>query len=159
MATVAAVATVTGMKFEWNYWLEICYPTLFNSRPSSYDRLRPSKMVVDARGKASYRWLLTEVERKHIADLLDIDVTTITFRGSTMNRERQICKFCGKASGLDDIVQNSLDLGTHTRELILNAFKLGLQDPSSLHDIYCSDCGEKHDHQTGWAVYNEKWLF
>lgn len=72
MVTVAAMKTVSAPKFEWNYWLEICYPTV-NSVPSSPHRPRPSKMIIDARGKASYRWLLTEAERKQIADLLDID--------------------------------------------------------------------------------------
>ncbi|KUJ17438.1 uncharacterized protein LY89DRAFT_684488 [Mollisia scopiformis] len=117
-------------------------------------------MIVNARGKASYRWLLTDAERKHIAALLDIQVGDLAIRGTTMNRERQICKVCGKASGLDDIVKDSLDSGTHTKEYVINALRLGPKhETTSLYDIYCSDCGEKHVYKAGWAVYDFSWLY
>lgn len=67
MTTTVATLTKTH---EWTYWLKVCYPTVEASK-ERFD-LRPSKMVVNSKGRASYRWLLTEMERKHIADLLDI---------------------------------------------------------------------------------------
>lgn len=173
---MATVTTLLRTNHELTYWLKICYPTL-DTPPPSPDRPRPSKMIVNARGKASYRWLLTEAERKHVAALLDIDgksvsdmtfqwlteyslASDLTIRGTTMNRERQICKVCGKASGLDYIVQNSLDTKSHTKEYIVSALHLGPKGESTvLYDIHCSSCGEKHVHKAGWAVYDSSWLY
>lgn len=185
------MATIATRNQEWTYWLKICYPTL-DVRPVSRDGVRPSKMIVNSRGKASYRWALTEMEKKHITKLLDIDglfisplhpslspqilflfnlkqnllifhsftVKALNIRGTTMNRERQICKVCGKASGLDDIVQDSLDSNTHTREYIIRALQMGpKKETAAQYDIYCSSCGEKHVHKAGWTVYEESWLF
>lgn len=77
-----------------------------------------------------------------------------------MNRERQICKVCGKASGLDDIVQDALGSRSHTKEYVIRALQIGPKRESSLlYDIYCSTCGEKHLHKTGWSVYESSWLY
>lgn len=87
-------------------------------------------------------------------------VSDLKLRGTTMNRERQICKVCGKASGLDDIVQDSLDSGTHSREYIIKALQVGPKKETDLqYDMYCSGCGEKHVHKAGWAVYELSWLY
>lgn len=77
-----------------------------------------------------------------------------------MDRERQICKECGKASGLDDIVHDSLVSNTHTREYIIKALQIGPKKEANAHfHVYCSACGERHVHKAGWAVYEDSWLY
>ncbi|KAG6986666.1 hypothetical protein G7Y79_00074g098630 [Physcia stellaris] len=146
---------------------------------SGTDTPLASEVVDGAGDNLGYRWLLTSKERAHIAGLLNcagmysslspcpVDLPPsypssqhlddITLRGNIMNRERSVCKGCGKHSGLDDLVHNALYLNIHTPTFMLDVLQNGPKNDSPAHWILCSGCGVRHEEQMGWALGGGIW--
>ncbi|KAF8461493.1 hypothetical protein BDZ91DRAFT_699495 [Kalaharituber pfeilii] len=107
---------------------------------------------------AGHKWLLTGEELAHIAEMLNVDSSTIIIQGNIMNRERDACKSCGKFSGLDDLVHNALARGIHTPKFIVDVLQNGPKNNSPGHEIQCSKCGEMFDGSFSWRAFGD-WLF
>ncbi|KAF8465519.1 hypothetical protein BDZ91DRAFT_658975 [Kalaharituber pfeilii] len=105
---------------------------------------------------AYHKWLLTDEELAHIAEMLNVDSSAITNEGNIMNRERAACKSCGKFSGLDDLVHNALARGIHTPEFMVHVLQNGPRNQSPGHEIQCSRCGEMFDGTFFWRIHG--WL-
>ncbi|KAG8978757.1 hypothetical protein FRB94_003039 [Tulasnella sp. JGI-2019a] len=112
--------------------------------------LSPNTRLVDTGDSVGYRWILTDVERTHIASLLNIEESEITKEGNIMGQDRAQCT-CGKYSGLDDLVHNALNLGVHCKNFMLNVLTNGPQGPSPAHDLSCSNCGEMYAGKFFWV--------
>ncbi|KAG9029086.1 hypothetical protein FRB95_005735 [Tulasnella sp. JGI-2019a] len=118
--------------------------------------LSPDTRLVDAGDSVAYRWILTDVERTHIASLLDIDASEITNEGNTMHQDRAQCT-CGKYSGLDDLIHNALNLGVHCRSFMLDVLINGPQGSSPAHDLSCSHCGQMYAGKFWWYEIPDWW--
>ncbi|EPS45516.1 hypothetical protein H072_542 [Dactylellina haptotyla CBS 200.50] len=93
-----------------------------------------------------YHWLLTNEERQHIAEILEIDESNLAHVSHTpINRSRMTCTQCGKRSGLDDVVQSAHELGVHTSAFMINVLVNGLKANGPVHGMDCSRCGERFD--------------
>ncbi|CAG7557802.1 unnamed protein product [Fusarium equiseti] len=92
-----------------------------------FDLPTPSERVPCSNGNEAYRWVLTESERVHMAEMLGVDK-------------------CGKHSGLDDMVHNALYAGIHSasflKEIVVDGKPPGNGSPA--HEIFCSNCTTKH---------------
>ncbi|KAK6526065.1 hypothetical protein TWF281_011104 [Arthrobotrys megalospora] len=104
----------------------------------------------------SVRWVLSKEERQSIAESLDIEEHTFSkLKGNIMTRTREACQECGKLSGLDDFIQNAMEMGVHSRDFIIDVLHHGPQAASPAHGLQCSKCGE---HFEGvWAWETEDW--
>ncbi|KAI9702405.1 MAG: hypothetical protein M1836_000884 [Candelina mexicana] len=102
----------------------------------------------------NYRWLLTSTERNHIGQLFNAAPSTIPTRGNVLTREREMCKHCGKHSGLDDFVHNALSLQIHSADFMLEILRNGPDKESPGHELRCSGCGEMFDGLFQWAGYS-----
>ncbi|KAF3085924.1 hypothetical protein TWF569_009636 [Orbilia oligospora] len=92
------------------------------------------------------RWILSHEEREHLGELLDVDASTFdNLKGNIMNRSRMACKKCGKLSGLDDIVHGAVELGVHTKGLMIHTLVHGPAGGSPAHAVDCSRCSEQFE--------------
>ncbi|RFN50623.1 rna binding protein [Fusarium flagelliforme] len=123
-----------------------------------FDLPTPSERVMCSNGNEAYRWVLTESERVHMAEMLGVDKSSIGLRGNVMNRDRMVCQGCGKHSGLDDMVHNALYAGIHSasflKEIVVDGKPPGNGSPA--HEIFCSNCTTKH-HDVGYWEGVEPW--
>ncbi|KAK6330473.1 hypothetical protein TWF696_003364 [Orbilia brochopaga] len=88
-------------------------------------------------------WILQDPERSYIASVLDVEGSDI--QGDVlMEQPRKTCTGCGKRSGLDDMVHNSMELGIHNSKFIIDVLVhgIGLDRQVPAHDVRCSRCGE-----------------
>ncbi|KAL4898862.1 hypothetical protein BDW74DRAFT_184286 [Aspergillus multicolor] len=115
------------------------------------DTPRPSEPVTASNGEQAYRWLLTETERAHIADMLDVQESEISLSGNIMVQDREVCSGCGKHSGLDDLVHNAYHLGIHNKDFMLNILTNGPKSESPAHDVHCSRCSNRYETRFRWA--------
>ncbi|OJJ99645.1 hypothetical protein ASPACDRAFT_60483 [Aspergillus aculeatus ATCC 16872] len=110
------------------------------------DTPHPSEILQLPAGEKGYHWILSDAERNHIAEMLDVeDKSLLTLRGNRMMRERAVCSGCGKHSGLDDLVHNALYAGIHGKVFMLDVLVHGPKVDSPGHVITCSGCGSVHD--------------
>ncbi|PKX96287.1 RBP protein [Aspergillus novofumigatus IBT 16806] len=103
-----------------------------------------------------YRWILTPTERSHIAAMLNCDTSDIALNGNIMAQDRQVCKGCGKFSGLDDLVHNAKHLAVHSPTFMLDILKNGPKNGSPPHALSCSSCGVMYDGEFSWP-FPENW--
>lgn len=82
--------------------------------------------------------------------------SSITLTGNIMNRDRELCKSCGKPSGLDDLVQNALQHQIHSPQFIIDVLENGPKRASPEHNLQCSKCGETFAEPFGWALIDWK---
>ncbi|KAG8852022.1 hypothetical protein FRB96_008940 [Tulasnella sp. 330] len=113
-------------------------------------QLSPDTKIVKVDDHIAYRWILTPVERAHIASLLNVDASIITNEGNTMAQDRVCCKSCGKYSGLDDLIHNALSTGVHCKEFMLDVLTNGTQAKSPAHSLSCSNCGKNYEGSFWW---------
>ncbi|KAE8138406.1 hypothetical protein BDV38DRAFT_282078 [Aspergillus pseudotamarii] len=83
------------------------------------------KVIIHLDTVTGYRWILSDAERVHIVSLLKTWTDAITLRGNIMAQERRVCVYCGKHSGLDDLVHNALALGFHSDDFMLDVLQHG----------------------------------
>ncbi|KAK8142647.1 hypothetical protein G3M48_008448 [Beauveria asiatica] len=114
------------------------------------DEPSPSEVVKNSEGDMNYRWIMTDTERAHIANMLDVDASIFSIRGNIMNQERSVCGGCGKHSGLDDLVHNAFYAGIHSAPFMVDVLVNGPKGPSPPHDLVCSRCITKHEGLFGW---------
>ncbi|EJP65754.1 RBP protein [Beauveria bassiana ARSEF 2860] len=112
-----------------------------------------SEIVTANNGGKAYHWALTDTERAHIANLLNVDATELAVKGTIMNRERSTCNGCGKQSGLDDLVHNALHAGIHSAPFMANVLANGPKGPEEIppHELTCSRCATKHEGSFGYG--------
>ncbi|RAL12655.1 RBP protein [Aspergillus homomorphus CBS 101889] len=117
----------------------------------------PSEVLDLHSGATGYRWILSDTERGHIADMLDVEnKDLLTVRGNRMMQGRAICMGCGKHSGLDDLVHNALYAGIHGRDFMLDVLLNGAKNDSPGHEIVCSGCGTVHE-GLFWWIPSDPW--
>ncbi|KAG8864199.1 hypothetical protein FRB96_006020 [Tulasnella sp. 330] len=122
-------------------------------------QISPDTRLVKVGDEVAYRWILTPVERTHIASLLDVDASAITTEGNIMVGDRVCCKSCGKRSGLDDLVHNALSIGVHCKDFMLDVLINGPKADSPAHPLSCSTCGETYEELFLWAGHpNDPWF-
>lgn len=66
--------------------------------------------------------------------------SAVPSRGSIRNRDRAQCRGCGKHSGLDDLVHNTLYGAIHTSDFMLDVLRNEPKGPSPRHQIV-TGCG------------------
>ncbi|RJE25732.1 hypothetical protein PHISCL_01920 [Aspergillus sclerotialis] len=121
--------------------------TNLQAHPLPMDKPAPSEIIDEIKG---YRWLMTDTERAHISQMLNVDTSDITIRGNIMAQDRACCKGCGKHSGLDDLIHNALYAGIHTKRFMLDVLTNGPKGPSPPHELICSRCLEKYEGAFLW---------
>jgi len=84
--------------------------------------------------------------------LLDVDFNSLRVKGVILSGPKQKCQGCGKLSGLDDIVHNTLEEGIHSKEFMVKVFETGGPHASSEREIRCSSagCGRAHLEKRYW---------
>ncbi|KAL4885620.1 RBP protein [Aspergillus karnatakaensis] len=117
----------------------------------------PSEVITSEDGDKAYRWLLTETERAHIAEMLGVPASEITRTGNLMMEDREVCSCCGKHSGLDDLVHNAFYIGIHNKDFMLDILNNGPTGPSPGHSLYCSRCTSKFQMVAIWASKPFPW--
>ncbi|KAJ3495415.1 hypothetical protein NLG97_g3414 [Lecanicillium saksenae] len=119
-----------------------------------------SSEVHQFKGETFYCWILSDTERAHIADMLQMDVADLKMKGSNSTKDRAKCRGCGKYSGFDDFVHNALYGGVHSVDFMRD-YILGNINPGEgrvTHDLTCSRCSAVHDdvgywdHEFQWRV-------
>ncbi|KAK4232698.1 hypothetical protein C8A03DRAFT_39709, partial [Achaetomium macrosporum] len=85
-------------------------------------------------GNICYGWILTDTERAHISDMLDVDISELTLRDNITNSSAPstVDRGCGKYTGLDDLVHNASYAGIHSAAFIVNVLVNGPGRPSPL---------------------------
>ena len=114
-------------------------------------------------GASLYRWFITEDEYLRLSKLFGRDFQETGLGGTTLFCPPVPCDGCGKYSELIDWfgfpsiffsisfsfssyvhhrVWTALNRGVHSTDFMFLAFKNGRQGKESVHDVYCSACGE-----------------
>ncbi|KAJ4150478.1 hypothetical protein LMH87_011227 [Akanthomyces muscarius] len=104
------------------------------------------------KGKTFYCWLLSDTERSHIADMLQMDVADLNIKGANFTEDRAKCRGCGKHSGFDDFVHNALYAGIHSVDFIKDYIFGNINPGAGLvgHELTCSRCATKHENMSYW---------
>ncbi|GKZ27364.1 hypothetical protein AbraIFM66951_004822 [Aspergillus brasiliensis] len=132
--------------------------------PSSETKVLPS-------GRISYIWMLSDTERSHIAQMLNVDsketlaktkinnivtysfgtASEITLSGTYMKQDREICRTCGKYMGLDDLVHNAKYGSVHSPDFMLDILRNGPKSGETFpHIVFCSRCTTQFQALAWW---------
>lgn len=85
-------------------------------------------------------------------------VSKSSLYGNVMEQNHVPYTCCGKPSGLDDLVRNSLELGIHSNLFILDALIHGPKADSPAHELTCSGCGTQYAGMFNWTnVPDSSW--
>ncbi|KAG8879006.1 hypothetical protein FRB98_005868 [Tulasnella sp. 332] len=109
----------------------------------------PNTELVTDGDNVAYIWVLTPLERAHIASLLGVDASIIR-KGPFMAQERTSCQSCGKYSGLDDLVHSALSAGIHCKDFILDVLVNGTEAEGPARTMICSTCKESFKGEFHW---------
>ncbi|KAL4882792.1 hypothetical protein BJY04DRAFT_186055 [Aspergillus karnatakaensis] len=82
--------------------------------------------------------------------MIACDAQDLPIKGNKMVQDREICSTCAKPSGLDDLVQDALALGIHSRAFMLEILQHGAKNENPGREVNCSSCGERFKEVFWW---------